>query len=170
MGLVIARLSLDLRTGGVLFVSGTAAVVVLVALAGVLVIAKPGLIGAAQGLLAALYLGHVVVAGESSWANLGIASLGILLVGELSQWSFDSRVAGRYEAGLHRSRAIGIAAMLALGACLIALAAFGLGLPNLPDPLAIVAAIAASLALLALISWVARTASRSAAEQTDTAG
>lgn len=148
-----------MRTGGLLFVSGTAAVVVLVILAGVLVVAKSSLIGAAQALLAVLYLGHVVVAGESTWEALGLVSLGMLLVGELSQWSFDSRVAGAYEAGLHRSRAIGIAGLLALGVGVIALAAFGLGLPSVPDPWAVVAATAASLALLALISKVARTAS-----------
>ena len=159
MGLAIARLSLDLRTGGLLFVSGTAAVVVLVILAGVLIAGRSNLIGPAQGMIALLYLGHVLVAGESTWEALGLVSLGVLLVGELSQWSFDSRVAGRYEAGLHRSRAIGIAALLALGAGLIMLAAFGLALPNLPDPWAVVAATVASLALLALISRVARIAS-----------
>ena len=139
--------------------SGTAAVVVLVIVAGVLVVGKPSLIGPAQAMLAALYLGHVVVAGESTWEALGLVSLGILLFGELSQWSFDSRVAGRYEPSVHRSRGIGIAALLALGLGVIALAAFGLGLPNLPDPWAVVAATVASLALLALVSRVARTAS-----------
>lgn len=150
--------------------SGTAAAVVLVILAGVLVVAKPQLIVAAQAMLAVLYLGHVVVAGQSTWEALGLVSLGILLVGELSQWSFDSRVAGRYEAGLHRSRAIGIATLLALGSGVIALAAFALGLPNLPDPWAVVAATVASLALLALISRVARGAARPTAEPTDAAG
>ena len=139
--------------------SGTAAAVVLVILAGVLILARPQLIVAGQAALALLYLGHVVLAGESTWAALGLVSLGVLLVGELSQWSFDSRVSGRYEAGLHRSRAIGIAALLALGAGVITLAAFGLALPNLGDPWAAVAAVAASLALLALITRVALGAS-----------
>jgi hypothetical protein len=151
-------------------VSGTAAAVVLVILACVLVAAKRQLIGVAQAMLALLYLGHVVVAGESTWEALGLASLGVLLVGELSQWSFDSRVAGRYEGGLHRSRAIGIAALLALGAGVIAFAAFALGLPNLPDPWAVVAATVASLALLTLITKVARGAAHLTAEPTDTAG
>ena len=70
-------------------------------LAGVLILGRPNLVALPQGLLAVLYLGHVVLAGESTWEGLGLVSLGILLVGELSQWSFDSRVAGRYEAGLH---------------------------------------------------------------------
>ena len=150
--------------------SGTAAVVVLVILAAVLVLAKPGLIGAAQALLALLYLGHVVVAGESAWAALALVSLGILLFGELSQWSFDSRIVGRYEAGMHRSRAIGVAALLALGIGVNTLAAFALGLPDLADPWAVVAATAASLAVLVLITRVAREASGLGAEQTDTAG
>ena len=149
--------------------SGSAAAVVLVILAGVLVLAKPQLIGAAQAMFALLYLGHVVLAGESTWEALGLVSLGILLVGELSQWSFDSRIAGRYEAGLHQSRAIGIAALLALGVGVITLAAFGLGLPNLGDPWAVVAATAATLALLALITKVAR-GSGLTAEEADTGG
>jgi hypothetical protein len=152
------RLSLDLRTGALLFVSGTAGVVVLVILGGVLTLAKPNLIGAAQALLALLYLGHVVVSGESTWEALGLVSLGVLLFGELSQWSFDSRVVGRYEAGLHLDRATGVAALLALGVGVITLAAFALGLPNLPDPWAVMAATAAALALLALITRVAQSA------------
>jgi hypothetical protein len=153
-----------------LFVSGTAAAVVLVLLAGVLIFAKSQLIGPAQALLAALYLSHVLLAGESTWESLALVSLGILLVGELGQWSFDSRLAGRYEAGLHRSRAIAIAGLAALGVGVIALAAVGLALPNLGDPWAVVAATAASLVLLALVTRVARGASALTAEQTDTGG
>lgn len=156
MALAIARLSLDLRTGALLFLSGTAAAVVLVILAVVLILGKPTHIGLPQGLLAVLYLGHVALAGESTWEALGLVSLGILLVGELSQWSFDSRVEGRYEAGLHLSRAIGIAALLAIGLGVILLAAAASGLPTLGDPWAIAAAAGASIALLALISTVAR--------------
>jgi hypothetical protein len=167
---VIARLSLDLRTGALTFVSGIPAVVVLVILAGVLVLGKPHLIGVAQAMLALLYLGHVVLAGESTWEALGLVSVGVLLVGELSQWSFDSRVVGRYEAGLHRSRGVAIAALVALGVGVIALAAFAFGLPDLPDPWAVLAAVAASLALLALITTVARGVSGFAAGQTDTGG
>jgi hypothetical protein len=151
-------------------VSGTAAVVVLVILAGVLVVAKPHLIGVAQAMLALLYIGHVVVAGESTWEALAPVSLGVLLVGELSQWSFDSRVVGRYDVGLHRSRAIAIVALVALGVGVIGLAAFAFGLPDLPDPWAVVAATAASLALLVLITKVARGASGLGAGQTDTGG
>lgn len=149
-------MSLDLRTGALLFLSGTAAAVVIVVLAVVLILGTPTHIGLPQGMLAVLYLGHVVLAGESTWEALGLVSLGILLVGELSQWSFDSRVAGRYETGLHRSRAIGIAALLALGLAVILLAAVASGLPSLGDPWAIAVAAGASLALLALISTVAR--------------
>lgn len=139
-----------------LFLSGTAAAVVIVVLAVVLILGTPNHIGLPQGMLAVLYLGHVVLAGESAWEALALVSLGILLVGELSQWSFDSRVAGRYDAGLHRSRAIGIAALLALGLGVILLAAAASRLPSLGDPWAIAVAAGASLALLALISTVAR--------------
>ena len=149
--------------------SGTAAVVVLVILAGVLLLAKSHLIGGAQAMLALLYLGHVVIAGESTWEALGLVSVGILLVGELSQWSFDSRVVGRYEPGLHRSRGTGVLALLVLGVGVVTLAAFAFGLPNLSDPWAVVAAIAASLALLVLITKVARGASVQVTGQSDTA-
>jgi hypothetical protein len=164
------RLSLDLRTGALVFVTGTAAVVVLMILAAVLVLAKPHLIGAAQAVLAVFFVSHVLVSGESTWEALGLASLGILLFGELSQWSIDSRVVGRYEPGLHQSRAVGVAALVALGLGVITLAAVALGLPTLGDPWAVVAAIAASLALLVLITEVTRGASGSSAGQTDTGG
>jgi hypothetical protein len=151
------RLSLDLRTGALVFVTGTAAVVVLMILAAVLVLAKPHLIGAAQAVLAVFFVSHVLVSGESTWE-------------ELSQWSIDSRVVGRYEPGLHQSRAVGVAALVALGLGVITLAAVALGLPTLGDPWAVVAAIAASLALLVLITEVTRGASGSSAGQTDTGG
>jgi hypothetical protein len=170
VGLVVVRLSLDLRTGALVFVTGTAAVVVLMILAAVLVLAKPHLIGAAQAVLAVFFVSHVLVSGESTWEALGLASLGILLFGELSQWSIDSRVVGRYEPGLHQSRAVGVAALVALGLGVITLAAVALGLPTLGDPWAVVAAIAASLALLVLITEVTRGASGSSAGQTDTGG
>ena len=150
--------------------TGLAAIVVLVILAAVLVLAKPHLIGVAQAMLALLYIGHVVVAGESTWEALGLVSLGVLLVGELSQWSFDSRVVGRYDARMHEARAVGVVALVALGAGVVALAAFTFGLPDLPDPWAVVAASAASLALLALITTVARGASGPSAGQTDAGG
>jgi hypothetical protein len=146
------------RTGALLFVTGTVAIVVLVILASVLVLAKSNLIGVAQAMLALLYVGHIVLAGESTWEALALVSLGILLVGELSQWSFDSRVAGRYESGMHLSRAIGVAVQLALGVAVIMLAAFALGLPSLGDPWAVLAATAASLALIALVARVALSA------------
>lgn len=125
-------------------------------LAGVLILGRPNMVALPQGLLAVLYLGHVVLAGESTWEGLGLVSLGILLVGELSQWSFDSRVAGRYEAGLHVARASGIALLLALGLGMILLATAASGLPSLGDPWAVAAAATASLALIVLISTVAR--------------
>lgn len=150
---------MDLRTGALVFVSGTAAAVVLVILVGVLVLGKPNLIGVAQGTLALLYVGHVALAGEPTWEALGLVSLGILLVGELSQWSFDSRVSGHYEAGPHLARAIGIGWLVALGLAVIVLAGLAAGLPNPGDPWAVAAATAATLALLALVSTVALRAS-----------
>jgi hypothetical protein len=151
----IARLSLDLRTGALIFLSGTPALVVLVVVAGVLVLGKPNLIGLAQGLLALLYLGSVALAGHSTWEALGLVSLGILLVGELSQWSFDSRVRGRYEAGLHVSRVIGMAWLLALGLGVLLLAGLATGLPLQAGLWGVAAATAASVALLALVSTIA---------------
>ena len=124
-------------------------------LAGVLILGKSNLIALPQGMLAIVYLGHTIVSGVSSWETLGLVSLGILLVGELSQWSFDRRVAGQYAVGLHVTRAIGVGLQLALGLGVISLAAATAAIASPADPWAIAAATAASLALLALISIVA---------------
>jgi hypothetical protein len=151
----IARLSLDVRSGGLIFISGSFGLVALVVLGSALVLARPWWIGAALGLLALLYLGHVLVAGESDMLTVAVVSLALLLVGELGQWSVDSRLTGRYEPGLHVSRAIGIAQLVALGFGIVVVAEVAAGLPITGGVWTVAAAVAASVALLGVISILA---------------
>lgn len=73
-----------------------------------------------------------------------------------SQWSFDSRLRGRYEAGLHRARAIGFAGLLVLGTGVVVVTLLALGLPVPAGLGTIVAGMTAFVALVVLISFVAR--------------
>lgn len=124
-------------------------------LATVLVLARSGWIGGVLGLLALQYFGHTVLANGSNPAELAFVGVAILLVGELSQWSLDSRLRGRYEGGMHRSRAAGIAGLGVLGLGTVVLSQVAAGLP-VPGGIATVAvAVAATVALLGLISIVA---------------
>lgn len=148
-------LSLDLRSPSLAVVSGGPGVVLLLVLAAALILARPGWIGAILGLLALLFLGHLFVAGEANPTVAAIAGVALLLVGELSQWSMDGRLAGRYDGRLHVSRVIGIAwlGLLAVGGQVLSLLAVGLPLTGGLETLAI--GVAAAIALLALFSAVA---------------
>jgi len=147
--------SLDLRSSGLSFVSGTFGLLCLLVLGAALVLARPGWIAAAVGLLALLYLGHTVVEDAANPTELGLVSVGLLLVGELAQWSMDGRLAGRYETGIHLSRATGIALLGLLGLGTVALSQVAAGVPIPGGVGAIAVAMAASVALLGLISAVA---------------
>jgi hypothetical protein len=137
------------------FLSGSFAFLALVVLVVALILGRPSLIGGALALLALLYFTHLLVTGESDLLTLGIVSVALLLVGELCQWSFDSRLPGRYEPGLHLSRGIGLAWLVALAIGVVALGGVAAGLP-IPDGIWTVAtATAASVALLGLVSAIA---------------
>lgn len=144
-----------MRSAGLVFVSGAFGLVVLLLLGATLVAGRPGWIGGVLALLALLNFGRLAVAGEPSLDGLGVVSVLLLLTGELSQWSMDSRFADRYEAGLHRSRTAGIAVLglLGLGIALLGQLATGLPIPGGIATLAV--ATAAAVALLGLISVVA---------------
>ena len=120
-----------------------------------LVLARPGWIGGALGMLALLYLGRTAVADAANPTQLGLVSVGLLLVGELAQWSIDGKLPGRYERGLHLSRATAIAVLGLLGLGTVALSQVAAGLP-VPGGIGTVAvAMGATVALLGLISVIA---------------
>lgn len=148
-------MSLDVRSSGLTFVtlvSGLAAVFVL---AMVLVLPRPGWIGAALGLLALLYFGHTLVANASNIGELGLVSVGLLLVGELSQWSIDGQFAGRHDRGVQVSRAAGICGLAILGVGTVVLTMLAVGIPLTGSIVTAATAMVASVALLGLISFVA---------------
>ncbi len=153
--MLVAALSLDARSGGLTFVTGAIGALLVAALAVALVFARPGWMGALLGFFALLYVGHLLVAPESNLLTAAVIGIALLLVGELSQWSFDSRLHGRYEAGLHRARAIGLGGILLLGTGVLVVTLLALGLPVPAGLGTIVAGMAALVALVALISIVA---------------
>lgn len=151
----IAGASLDVRSSGLAFVSGGFGLLCLLTLGAALVLGRPGWIGGALGLLAALYLGHTVVSEAPNPSELGLVAVGLLLVGELGQWSIDGRLTGRYEPGIQVSRATAIAVLGLLGLGTVALSQVAAGLPVSGGVGAVALAMGATVALLALISVVA---------------
>jgi hypothetical protein len=151
----IAAVSLDVRSGGLVFVSGVLGLTVVLLLGAALALGRPGWIGPLLGLLALLYLGHLLVAPEANFATAGVVGVALLLVGELSQWSFDSRLRGRYEASMHHARAIGVAVLVALGAGVVLLSQLVVGLPVSGGLGTLIVGIAAFVAVVALVSIVA---------------
>jgi hypothetical protein len=128
----------------------------LVLLLGVaLLAARPGWIGPIVGLFVLLFVGHLLVAPGSDLPTAGVVGVALLLVGELSQWSFDSRLRGRYDGALHRARAFAFAGLALLGAGVALLTLVVVGL-RVPAGLATIAAgMGAFVALVVLISVVA---------------
>ena len=148
-------LSLDTRSAGLAFVTGGFGMVVLLLLGATLVAARPGWIAGLLGLLGLLYFGRLSVAGEPSLEGLGIVSVLLLLTGELSQWSMDSRLAGRYETGVHLRRAAGIVVLGLLGLGTVLLSQLATGVPIAGGIGTVAIAMAAAVALLGLVSVVA---------------
>jgi hypothetical protein len=148
-------LSLDVRSPSLVVVSGGPGVVLALVLGAALILARPGWIGAVLALLAVLFFGHLLVADAASPSVAAIVGVALLLAGELSQWSMDGRLVGRYEPGLQVSRAIGIAwlGLLAVGVQLVCLLAAGLPLTGGIETFAI--GMVAAVALLGLVSTVA---------------
>ena len=120
-----------------------------------LVFARPGWIGAILGLLALLYVGHVLLAPGSDLLSAGVVGVALLLVGELSQWSFDSRLHGRYDGSMQRARALGATGLALLGIAAVAVTLIVVGLPVPGGLITIAAGMAAFVALVVLVSIVA---------------
>ena len=152
----IAFASLDLRSGGLAFISGGLALAALAVLGGALVLPAPSMIGAAVGLLGLVYFGHVLIAGESRPEALALVAVGLLLVGELSQWACDRRQRGRYALAVSLSRAIGVISLSALGLGISLLALLVAGLPVASGTWPLAGAIAASVGLVGLVAIAAR--------------
>jgi hypothetical protein len=151
----IAALSLDVRSGGLVFVSGVLGALLVVMLGVALVAARPGWIGPILGLFVLLYVGHLLVAPGTDLLIAGVVGVALLVVGELSQWSFDSRLRGRYDGALHRARAVGFVGLVLLGAGAALLTLVVVALPVPPGLGTIAAGMGAFVALVVLISVVA---------------
>jgi hypothetical protein len=151
----IAAASLDVRSGGLVFVSGVLGVIIVLPLVVALVLGRPGWFGVTPVLLALLYLGHVLVAPGSDLATAGLVGVALLLVGELSQWSFDSRVRGHHEAAIHRSRALGVGGLALLGAGAVVLSLLVVGLPVSGGLVTVIVGVTAFVGVVALVSFVA---------------
>ena len=149
-------MSLDVRSSGLLFAFGVLGAAILVLLAAALVLGHPGWIGPVLGLLAALYLGHVLVAAEANLLTAGVVGVALLLAGELAQWSFDSRLRGRYLASMHATRAVAVAALVLLGAGATFLSLLVVGLPVSGGLVTVMVGVAAFVGVVALVSVVAR--------------
>ncbi len=151
----IAAVSADTRSSGLVFVSAGFGILCLLVLAAALVLGRAAWIGGAVGMLAVLYLARTVVAEAPHPTELGLVGVALLLVGELGQWSLDGRLAGRYEPGIHVSRATAIAVLGLLGLATVALSQMAAGLPIPGGVGAVAVAMAATVGLLGLISAVA---------------
>lgn len=130
-------------------------VVALILLFVVLLFVRPSWLGAVLLLLALLYLGHLLVAPQANWWVAGLVGVGLLLVGELSQWSFDSRLRGRYDWTVHRTRAVGIAGLVLLGAGVVLLSWLVVALPVSGGLGTLVVGMVAFVAIAAIVSIVA---------------
>lgn len=129
--------------------------VVLLLLGATLVVARPGWIAGVLGLLALVYFGRLAVADAPSLEGLGVVSVLLLLTGELSQWSMDGRLAGRYETGVHLWRAAGIVVLGLLGLGTVLLSQVATGVPIAGGIGTVAVATTAAVAVLALVSVVA---------------
>jgi hypothetical protein len=151
----LVGLSLDTRSPGLLTVSSAFGLLALALLAIALAAGRPGLIGAALAVLAILSFGHAAIADGPDLGQAGLVGVGLLLVGELAQWSLDGRLPGRYDPAVHRTRALAITwlALAGLATAVLALLAVGVSIPAGIGT--VVLAVAATMALLGLISIVA---------------
>lgn len=156
VAVAVAGLSIDVASASLRLVLAWFGVASVALLGGALILARRGWIGAVLGLLALLTLGRQLVGGAVGTDRLGFVGVALLLIGELSQWSIDSRLAGQSALGLHRSRAVGITWLVALGLAVALLSRVAAGLPFPEGTLTVAIAVAASVGLLALISVVAR--------------
>jgi len=95
----------------------------------VVVLARAEWVGPALGFLGLVFLGHLLVLGTTDLAAAALAGVGLLFAGELAQWSIDARWPGRYDDGMHTSRATGVAGLGLRGVGVVLLGAVAAGLP-----------------------------------------
>lgn len=118
----IAGHSLALNSSELAVTTGGLALLALFLLLTGLILAWGAGIGWALAALATLYLSHLYFSGPIIGLEVSLVGVGLLLVGELSQWSLDSRLSWRFERSLCASRAIGLILLvaIALGVALLA--------------------------------------------------
>ena len=154
MAAAIAALSIDQRSGALVFLTGAVAVAALVLVLAALIVGGGLLLGAALALLGLLQFVHVLLLGELSTWSLGVASVGLLLLGELTQWSLDSRSRGRLEVGMHVSRAVGVAWLAAFATGVVAIVMAAGAWPMEEGTVSVAVATIAAVTLLGLVGLV----------------
>jgi len=147
--------ALDLRSGGLVLLSGAPGVVALAVLGLALLTARPQLLGPALAILCLVQLQRVAMTGESDLARLAAVSVGVLLVGELSQWSFDSRQAAVRERGMHVSRGLTVLVLCVLSLVAVTVVLVAAFLPVAGGAWAPAVAVLAAVGLLAMLSVAA---------------
>jgi hypothetical protein len=152
----IAALLLDARSGGLAMLSGSLGVLALVVLGAALVLGQSALIGWSLGLLALQYAERLVATGEANLWVPAVAGLGLLLVGELSQWSIDSRSLVRPRIRLHVARAMAIGSLLTIGAATVLVCLLTIVVPISSTPWATIGAVVAIVGVIVVFGAAAR--------------
>jgi hypothetical protein len=152
----IVAILLDTRSGGLAMLSGSVGVVALVVLGAALVLAQSALIGWALGLLALQYAERLVATGVANLWLPAVAGLGLLLVGELSQWSIDSRSLVGVHARLHVARAMAVGSLLTIGAATVLVSLLTIVVPISSTPWATVGAVVAIVGITVVFATAAR--------------
>jgi hypothetical protein len=123
------------------------------------VLPAPGAIGWGLGILGALFVGHALLRGSLDVLSAGLAGVGLLVAGELAQWSIDAGHAGRYDRRVHRSRALGIAILTVRGAAVVVVGGIAATLPISGGIELVLVAAAAAVAVFGLTAFAAARAS-----------
>jgi hypothetical protein len=144
-----------MRSGSLLFVFSVLGALIVGLLAAGLLVGRGGWIGPILVLLGLLYLGHVLLAPTADLATAGFAGVALLLIGELSQWSFDGRLHGRYAGRMHVARGMAIASLVALGGATVLVSELAIGLPVSGGLATLIIGMAAFAAFVGLVSIVA---------------
>jgi hypothetical protein len=151
----IAEGSLPADADGLALITCGLALAALLLLLASLVLAWTSGIGLVLAALGLLYLSHLYISGESAGVEAALVGVGLLLVGELSQWSLHSRLSGRYERSLHASRAIGLMVLISLALGMALLAQLVSGVRFAGNLGSVAAGTAAAVGFLVLIASVA---------------
>jgi hypothetical protein len=156
----IVALSLDARSGGLLFLTGTVGVLALGVLGGALVVGNPAFLGPAVAVLELAYLQRVLLAGAPSVVEVGLVSLAVLLVGELGQWSLDNRLVRIDAPRMHLGRLWAILGLVAVSAVAVTVVSVGAVAPVAAGIAVSIIAVAATVATIAVVSAAATRAAR----------